>query len=206
MNDNKKVKFIIVIGIAVGLLFIIFLFSRLFSKATLNVYTIPKNSTITINNKNYRTGKISLKPGDYTIKASKAGFSEVEKRITIDAGADEQRIGLFPEPESEEALQWANDNPSIMLEREGLAGEQARLEGEAFRAKNPILSQLPYRSLLFSIDYGVSETDKNEAIVSIGASSSTDRSYALSQIKDWGYNPADYTITFTNFVNPLGIN
>ena len=92
-----------------------------------------------------------------------------------------------------------------MKKREGLAGEEARLNGERFRDGNKILEQLPYRSLIFNIDYGISEKNNDDIILYVEASSPIDRQYAIAQIKDWGFDPSLYSIVFSDFSNPLGL-
>ena len=68
-----------------------------------------------------------------------------------------------------------------------------------------ILEQLPYRSLIFNIDYGISEKNNDDIILYVEASSPIDRQYAIAQIKDWGFDPSLYSIVFSDFSNPLGL-
>jgi hypothetical protein len=207
MIDSNKTrnKVIILTGLSVLALLLIFFIPRIKNKnGNVNITTIPKDATVTINGKKSSKGKQFLLPGDYTLRASKEGFKTEEKKVVIKSGDGLRNIYLFPEPESDEALAWAQKNPKLQFEKEGLAGEQSQLEGQSFRDTNPLVDRLPYRSLIFNMDYALSEKDATLAVIKISASSGVDRSYAIAQIRDWGYEPGDYLIEFTDFTNPLG--
>ena len=206
MNSNKQKIMYIFVPTLISILligYLIFIFTR---KDTVNLIVIPNFTKVTVDGKSVKPGKLALKPGKYTVEGSFAGYESIKKMITVEENAPIKNVTIFPNPVSAEALNWANAHPDLMRKREDLAGEEARLEGERFRNLNKILDQLPYRSLIFNIDYGISEKNKDEIILYVQASNPIDRQYAIAQIKDWGYDPSLYTIVFSDFSNPLGVD
>ncbi len=194
------------LGVTSLLLLVIFASGFKNRSGNINISTIPKDAGVTINGKKANKGRQSLSPGGYTFRAMKEGFKTEEKKIEIKQGDSFRNVYLFPEPVSDEALEWAQKNPKLQFEKEGLAGEQSQLEGQSFSESNPVIGRLPYRSLLFNIDYSLSDKDSRVVVLKIAASTSTDRAYALAQIRDWGYEPGDYLIEFVDFTNPLEAN
>jgi hypothetical protein len=205
-NPVNRNKILIMLGVVSLLLLVIFASGFKNRSGNINISTIPKDAGVTINGKKANKGRQYLSPGNYTVRATKEGFKTEEKKIEIKQGDSFRNVYLFPEPVSDEALEWAQKNPKLQFEKEGLAGEQSQLEGQSLSESNPVVSRLPYRSLLFNIDYSLSDKDSRVVILKIAASTSTDRSYALAQIRDWGYEPGDYLIEFVDFTNPLEAN
>ena len=204
-QERNKILYVAVPALLVAILLIgysVFLSTK---KSTVNLIVIPNFTKVTVDGKAVKPGKLSLKPGKHTVNGVLEGYETIEKTFTLEEGAPIKDITVFPNPESSDALNWANSNPELMKKREGLAGEEARLNGERFRDGNKILEQLPYRSLIFNIDYGISEKNNDDIILYVEASSPIDRQYAIAQIKDWGFDPSLYSIVFSDFSNPLGL-
>jgi hypothetical protein len=168
----------------------------------IEVIAVPRDAKITIDGRAAKTGKQSLPPGQHTFEATKDGFAVATKQQVI---VDGDRITLLLTPKSQAAQEYAEKNLNLYLEAEGVAGTETRLEGESFRRNNPILSVLPYRGGLFTIEYRLSKTDPNRAVVQINAASSEARSFAIDRIRSMGYEPSDYEIEFTNLPSSLVI-
>ncbi len=69
--------------------------------------------------------------------------------------------------------------------------------------KYPIAKNLPFRSLLYNIDYKRTGENKQDFVVLITADSPINRGYAINQIKNWGLRPSDYEIEFRYISNPF---
>lgn len=208
MDESIKFKrrLLIVLGI-LGLLFVIsFVFSmRDAGKATVEIFVIPEDAKVQANGEDIGSGRQKLKPGNYTFSATKDGFSKDEYTTVVDEeGAS---IYLLPVPKSEEALQWLEDNPEIVAEREALAGERASVNGAAFNKANPIVSVLPYSTYEplngiegpFSIDYGPTDERPNGIFLVVTTVSPNGRQNALTWLREQGFDPVDYDIQFPDY-------
>ena len=70
----------------------------------------------------------------------------------------------------------------------------------------PLLKELPYIDRYFRVDYGPGVKSKDPATstaIYIRASSPENRQMALSWIRQQGFDPVDYEITFKSFDNPF---
>lgn len=168
------------------------------------ITTVPKGAKVFANEKPIKGGKGYLKPGSYTIKATKSGFKDAEEKIEIKDIS--KKVVLLLAPQSKDAKIWAEQNESKYAEAEGRAGEIAQEEGKEFRRKNPIVAKLPHKNPLVAINYKLSPKDSQKIIVQISAINSIYRDYAIGLIYSWGYSPSDYEIEFIGFNNPLGVN
>jgi len=205
MDQQKRTRLLIILAIVISICLIFYAVYQATRKYTAEIITIPNFTQVTIDGKPAKAGRIYLNPGVHEIEGSANGFETIRKTVTIQEGAPIKKITVFPNPNSDIALQWVDANPELMKKRESLAGDEAREEGDRFRNNNKITDQLPYRSLIFNIDYGISKTNPDDIIIYIKAPSALDRQYAISQIKSWGYDPSLYSIVFTEFSNPLGV-
>lgn len=166
------------------------------------VNAVPGDAKVTMNDVTVGTGTIYLKPGEYVIKATKEGFADYTKEMRIDQ--PDQAINVPLLAQSEEAKKWAEENESQYLSLEAKAGEEAQKQGEAFRAKNPIVNLLPFENLLYTIGYRADPADPsgNSIIIEIDATEGY-RQQAIYQIYQWGYDPTDFKINFRGYENPF---
>ena len=171
-------------------------------KTKVTLISVPDDATITINDNPTRTGTIFLEPGIYTIKAQKNGFRSVEQKETV--GNESRAITLSLAPTSDEAKKWAEQNKTKYLQVEGEGGREASRLGSEIRGKNPIINDLPYSSLLYTIGYQSDNDDPtgNSIIVTIDAPQGF-RNAAVKQIRDMGYDPATLNIKFRFYESPF---
>lgn len=203
---NTRFRQVVAIG---ALLFlIIFIAGLVFTisragKTPVKLVVIPKDAQLTVDGKKVSSGTIYISPGEHTFAAKKEDFETATKKIRV--GSEEITINLLPNPVSEQALKWLEDNPDIQAEREAVGGEEANKEGQKFQENNPIISNLPlgYNQREFAIDYTKSEKSPDKIVLLITGETATSRKYAIDQIEEWGYHPSDYEIVFLDFVNPL---
>lgn len=162
-------------------------------KTEVQISTAPTEIDLQIDGEDTRSGTKYLDPGEYTITGSREGFSDYESTHLIEDEPKEIFVALTPQ--TEEAFDIARED-SAFSDFEEFAGEEARREGEEFREKHPIVSELPYRSLIFDIDYRRSQEEESGIILEITADSETDREFARSQIRNWGYDIDDFEIEY----------
>lgn len=201
MSIRTKRIVVLVIGLFVTLFaFLIVSNMRKSDKTHLILKVAPPKAVVTLNDK--KTDKDSYqKPGKYTVKISRDGFATYKKEITIQKGQDELVMPVSLVPESTEARREAAKYEKEYKELEVLSGKKVNEAGQALQSKYPILSSLPYRSSIYSIEYGT--TKEQEFVIQIFAKSPATRQVALAKIRDWGYDPADYPIHFVDIRNPF---
>ncbi|HET6746704.1 MAG TPA: PEGA domain-containing protein [Candidatus Saccharimonadales bacterium] len=171
-------------------------------KTQVTLIALPEDASLTIDGKPTGPGTLYLKPGSYTIKGEKNGFTTYEHREVIEN--DNRTITVVLNPVSDEAKKWTQQNQTKYLEIEGKAGLAANQEGEAFRKENPIVNDLPYSNYLYTIGYQNDNSDPsgNSIIVTIDAPSGY-RNAAVRQIRALGYDPATLKIEFRNYESPF---
>lgn len=207
LNNNQlprtRAIILLVVGLALfGIGSYVVSYIRNRGKALITITVVPKDAEVKIGTSSVRGGRVYQKPGTYTLTATKNGFEKASSTITITDQLQPVKIRLIPTPLSPEAIKWSQANSDLYQSVEAEAGTETQQEGEDFEKKFPISSTLPYKNLLFSIDYSTNNT-KNGFKIVITAGSAVDRKYALKQIQDWGYDPGDYQIEFSGFANPL---
>lgn len=172
-------------------------------KTKVNVIVIPSNAKVTVNNKELSSNTLYLEPGDYTFKASAAGYKDDVQDVLI---ADESiELGLVPAPDSEAARQWLADNPQIQLQREAIGGQNADRNGERIRKATPLITKLPRTELNgpYEIGYGPAPDRKDGIFIEVNYSSPNGRKKALKWIREQGVDPTDLEIRYIDFSNPL---
>jgi|GEM_PF-1626889 len=205
MNQNPtilKPKLVIAVIVVLLLVMLVLGIDRI-GKTRLDIIVIPENATVYINENRTKGGARYLKPGEYTIRATSPGFSEVSQKVSLDK--DAQSITLLPEPVSDEAIDWLGKNPDIQLERETLAGELANKEGAALYQSHPILNRLPilYNHGESSIGSGPSERIEGGTAIIIKDTTTSGRASIVQWMREQNYTPGDMEVLFPDFVNPL---
>ena len=176
--------------------------NKVTSTTGMDLKVIPSNAKVVIDNKSHRPGYIKKDPGIYTVTVSKDGYKPTTFKVQVEENQKVKRyVNLIPQTQ-EAKKQSAEDNEKI-LEYESAAGSQAERNGEKLEEKYPIAEHLPYKSLIFQIDYKLDGPKKDKLVVIITADSPLDRSYAIKQIANWGLKPADYVIQFRYVTNPF---
>jgi hypothetical protein len=170
-------------------------------KQPVTVYIVPSDATLTANGTSMSQGTAYLKPGTYTIQASKTGFTSYKNTVVV-GNPNTAIIDIALEGTTPSTTQWEKDNQSLYLAREGRAGLEANQNGEAFTARNPIISDLPYDTPIYTIGYRADPNDASSIILTIDAAEG-DRNAAVQQIRNFGYDPTNFTIEFTNYTSPF---
>ncbi len=203
MAPEARRSILVVAGFIVVLVFL-FGYSQFFAKkgTPVRLDVVPSDAVVTLDGKRLSTGTVRLSPGEHTFTAKKSGFEKAEDKVSIKEGSENKSVQLLLTPVSPNAIAWAEKNQKLYQRAEQKAVEDVVKEGEEFQKKFPLSKLLPFNNLLFSIDYKTDESS-TKFTVQIEAKTPTDRAYALGQIRNWGYDPADYLIEFVDFANPL---
>jgi len=182
---NRRI--IIVAAIVLILSFIgIYSLSVLMYRSGKTHVTMPTSSqgaVITINSRVVNSSEIYLKPGKYMVSAIKNGYYEFRKIYEI----KDKNINL--------SIKLSSIPDKTVSESE-FSGDF-----NALKAEYPIISNLPYEDPLYLLDYNIKGSYLNGYLIEIIiiSDSAVGRRAALQGIKDLGYNPIDYWITFLNF-------
>jgi hypothetical protein len=169
-------------------------------KVAVSVNILPMSATILANGITLQNGTSYLAPGTYSVSVSSPGFAPMQQDFTI--SAQQAYIVVSLPPVSAEAKKYRADHPKDYLALEGASGQLSRASGSAFHAANPITARLPYIDKYFSIGY--KSPNNSDVVILITTTSPRLRYYALQQIINWGYDPINLNIQFTDFKNPLG--
>ncbi|MEX0749010.1 MAG: hypothetical protein WD467_02065 [Candidatus Saccharimonadales bacterium] len=169
-------------------------FISTYGKTEVDLVIAPSDATITIDGERGANGINHLAPGDYIVVAAHEGFESSEISITVTEAPLQVPLSLKPVSDAAWRLIQEDDR---FLEVEGLAGRQAQEDGREIRSQHPIINHLPYRSLIFNIDYRL-DNNEDELVLIITAETEADREYARAQIENWGYNIDDFLIEYRN--------
>jgi hypothetical protein len=169
--------------------------------ANLEVTVVPGDATVVINDSRYKPGKITVPPGEVTIKAEREGFATLTQKVVV---ADSlQQVVFALTAQSAEAKAWAKKNQKAYSNAETLGSIAAQQQSQVLNDKYPLLSKLPYDASFYKINYVSEDPKTNTIYIRIDSTSPMGRQVALEQIREWGYEPTDYKIIFAGLANPL---
>jgi hypothetical protein len=202
MIPQKRLRLIalVLIGLVVVLIgILIFISAKHSQEAKLNIYVLPEDSTIKLDDQVIKKKSIYVKPGEHTISASKNGFKTDVRMVSL-IKQESLDLYLLPSPESQEAQDWLAQNPDLQRLREEYAAHNATSIQQELQKQYPILDSLPLITRYYRIDYGVSKkypNDPSKVALYITAVKAN-RNMALQWIKFKGFNPNDYEIIYRN--------
>jgi hypothetical protein len=151
---------VLAITMIIGLLgWAIFSSLRHRGETAIEIAVAPSDSMITVDNQPSKPGKVYLKPGKHTIKASRQYFTDVSKVVDTKSLKPDQTIYLLPGADSPEAIKWLNDHPEELARRESIGSAQTAANAEVVEKKYPFIKDLPHRTLDYKIDYSLSGED-----------------------------------------------
>jgi hypothetical protein len=198
-NFNKRrfvaLSSLVVVAVLAYFIFTLWDHGRL-GKVIINV--APGDSTVKLNSsKVIGPGAIYLKPGRYTVTASRNGFRDDTEAVTAEKGKT-ATIYLVPEPMTQAAFQYLQNNPSAQTEREGLASQKVAATQALLQSKYPIIKYLPLTTRYYSINYGQSKKSPNDptALALYISSNPAYRDLALQWIKYKGFDPSKFEIIY----------
>ena len=204
---QHKIAFLagaIVIASIGGIVYYAYYMLVVAGKVDVEISLAPSDASLQVNGASEEPGSKLREPGVYKITASKKGYKSYSEEITVDLNRNPLSIPVTLQPESGTALIESEKYRDEYLRNEGIAGKQAQINGEMFRARNPIVAKLPYKTLLYTIGYRADNTDPtgNSIIIEVDAPEGL-RDDVIAQISRWGYDPTDLNIRFRNYENPF---
>jgi len=197
---NKLVTLVIAAVFLIGGLMLITSLSH-HGKVLVEVKTAPEEALITINGK--KTGEAShLAPGNYKLAVTYEGFKSFSKDFTVTANEGPLTFPVALSATTAKAQQMVKSETARYSEIEGIGGQQAQAASQQFLKDAPLVTNLPYDSGYYRIDYG--KDASGGLVIQITASSPLSRQVAIAQIRSWGFDPTDYNLQFIGFANPFG--
>lgn len=193
--------FVVLIAIVAGAYLII---EQSRSGISSTVYIVPADAVATIDGQPLKPGNQKIPAGDHDIVVRKYGFTDYQQTTTINDTRTTIDVALIPE--SGEAIAWAEANADLYRLKESRASKLLSQSGKAFSDDNPIVSHLPIDNMVYTIGYRRASSDptSNAIIIEIDAIKGY-RNGAIQKIKDLGFNPAEFTITFRDYRNPFSL-
>ena len=163
MNNIKKVRlavyiFLVILVLALAWQTVVYFQHR--GKIGVDVVVLPSDSSLRLDGKSAKPGKIYLTPGNHTFVASRVYFdNDVENINTADITKGET-IYMLPAANSSAAKIYLQQHPDIQQEREAAGGAESERIRELLLKKYPIISKLPQENLHYKIDYSVDTNQK----------------------------------------------
>lgn len=173
-------------------------------KIGVTIAAVPSDATVTINGHSVGNGTKWVTAGTYTISAKKDGYASRSKTVTVTDSKKQNAVALALTPQSDEAKKWADTHADQYKANEEYGAIEARINGDYFRAKNPVTTVLPYTDPYYEIGY--TQTGETTLDITISTTSPRYRYFAIQKFRELGFNPSDFKIEFKDFKNPLGGN
>lgn len=195
-----------IIRVAVGLFVLLitwtaFILVSRIGKLPVIISVVPSSANITLDGQSKGNGTDWITPGIYRVKVYKSGYESQEKTVTVSEKKKDNVVAVSLKPVSDDAKKWATEHAKKYKDNEKYGAIEASSNGEYFSTLNPITKKLPLTDPYYKIGYIVG--DKQSITLTISTTSPRWRFYAVEKIREWGYEPTDFTITFTDFKNPL---
>lgn len=183
---------IIIAGVTAGW----FIYRSIFS-ATVNIYFAPKSADIAIGSGGGKFGDNYVKPGTYTVRITKEGFSSYTKEVTVKRGETANVLGSLT-PTSDATKNWYSDHPDDYAIAQHAGDAQADEAREYLGSHYPIVKVLPIVGLYsaYRVDYGVSPTRADEYAIYVRYQSESAKKAAIKAVKDAGYDLSKYEVIY----------
>lgn len=204
VTPRSIIALFIVTLLGISIIFIFIPIVNRSGKQPVSIYVAPKDAAVSVDGVRTSGSPIYLEPGAHRVTIAKDGFRQSVTLLTVKESSSEQIVAVGLDPISDDAKRWYSTHTDEYLVIESVIGKQATQEGNDFRTKNPIINNLPYSTMLYTIGYknDLSDTSGSSIILTVSAPA-VYRNAAINQISNWGYNPVDYKIVINNERNPF---
>lgn len=170
-------------------------------KLPITIKTVPSDAHITLGDHTVGNGTAWVKPGTYTLTVSKEGFATQSKQVIVTSQKKQNISAIALAATSDVAKAWAEKHNTDYLAIQEYGAIEANTYGTYIAVKHPITKVLPFNDPYYQITYTIGKDDSIS--LTIATPSPRYRYFAIQKIRDLGYNPTDYIITFKDFHNPL---
>lgn len=207
-NDRvNTIRYVILVFVFVVVLIIAWaIFTAITQSGTksISVVIAPVDATLVVDGRRVDSGSLRLTYGSHEYVISRGDFRSEAGTIDVTNDKNEQSITAALTPINDAGKKYAATIPDQYSAVSTSAGGETSSRGEMFADKNPIVKHLPYTNPLFSIGYRIDPDNPSgdSIIVSIDAPD-VYRNNAVTQIQNWGLNPAMYDIEFVGEENPF---
>jgi hypothetical protein len=210
MNKNLKLGlFILGLFVAIALSFNIFNYIHHRGLVAVRVAVLPSDSSLTVDGKNTKPGKLYLTRGRHALEATRQDFGKDVKDINTDDISAGTVIYMLPAANSQAARIWLLQHPDIQRQREAAGGSESERLQVLLIKKYPIISKLPKENLHYKIDYSVDNDQKFSLTITTYGIINGPSDYnkyvqqtkaykqeALEFLKQNGVEPSTYPITY----------
>jgi len=217
MEPGKRKKIVLVAGIClflglVALLVMVLPGSR---NVSVEVAAVPSDAVLTVDGQPAKLGKLSLKPGKHTLKATRQYFAEAVKEIDTRTLQPKEVVYLLLGANTPEAqILLLSREADQMLYEKAIGAEFSKTQAQLLK-DYPFIQDLPYRTLDFKIDYAVNDKQQVSLKVELYPVATTPgtteykqqleqfKKRALDYIKSQKIDTSRITVTFSPDPNKL---
>lgn len=205
MNRRSVITLVSLLSVSLILTIAFFSFQNRGKTAQAELVVAPQSASLTLNGKKVKAGIVRLKPGSYTLVATKSGF-ETASKVFIASDTELPYVGIVLDSNSPATQNWYRDNIEDQRLAESITGRQSDQNSEKVISKNGLLTKLPYfgPGSEYRIDAGVSVKGSSEPAIYIRSVSEQSKQDALNWIRQQGFNPESMEIIYLpyNAVSP----
>jgi hypothetical protein len=158
------------------------------------VTVLPSDSSLKIDGKAVKPGKLYLTAGTHKFVASRALFEDDTKTISTSDIAKNETIYMLPKAVSGAAKVYLLQHPDIQQQREAAGGAESDRIRALVLKKYPIIAKLPQETLRYKIDYSLDSNQKlSLTITTYGIiNRPSDYPQYLQQTKDYRAEALDF--------------
>lgn len=198
---KKSIAITVAILVAISVVWtLIALVSRI-GKIPLTVRVVPSSVRVTLGDQLIGNGTTWVKAGTYTVRIEKEGFKTQSKEFVVTTQKKQNVIAIALVAESDDAKKWAREHDREYLAVQEYGAIEANTYGTYIATKHPITKVLPFNDPYYQITYTLQRDD--DIALTIATPSPRYRYYAVEKLRNLGFDPTNYRITFKDFQNPL---
>lgn len=202
MKDTiiKHIRPIIITAVVALLTLItIVLIHALVNSSTIYILVAPQSSTIHIDNHLVKNGNIKVTPGKHTVTTEKDGFEKQIVEVEAKSG-ETSNVFVVLNSNSDSTANWYNENQEDAALREKIVGKDYNITSQEYERDFPIITQLPYETMNYTIDYG--ECEYSDFCIYIDAPAGA-RDVALRVASQFDSELGRYYYIFSDYTNPF---
>ncbi len=207
-NSNRRTWTIIGIIAFCTVMLLVWLFNNVIGHdtTTYNFKVSPKDATVLLDGQPLKVqdGKFTVKNGTHTLTGTRKYFTKATKQISTDNDLPSTTIFLILGADSPEAKKYLDENPDEQNIREGASDTEATKINDKLHKDYPYITQLPYETTDFTVDYHTNGSNHTNITVSIDV---TLNPTSTPETPDYYKQElADYKAEAISYMKSIGIN